>query len=31
MEGINFKFEENDKEYFKSFFFEIYYDPKTKM
>jgi hypothetical protein len=30
MEGIDFKFEENDKEYFKSFFFEIYYDPKNK-
>ena len=28
-ENINFKFDNNDKDYFKSFFFEIFYDPKN--
>lgn len=31
MENIIFKFSENDKDYFKSFFFEIFYNPKNRM
>lgn len=31
MENIIFKFTENDKDYFKSFFFEIFYNPKNRM